>query len=762
MKSKIKFAILISLALSFILYPACKRKALEEPSPLGPSSLSIVLNVSASPNVLFAGQTRQRATITASLKKYDGVPLSDETIYFEIHDQNGNQVNMGYFEGNQAVQSKTTDGNGVVTLSYYGPLSDELTTNATLYVNATVAWEGKESISEICPVYVIREVSGIKFELSAQPNVLVAGETRGISTITAALMTAQDVPLADQTVHFEITDEQGSKLNLGYFEGNQLVVTENTDENGTVTVQYYGPLSDELDKNTTVYITAHVAWEGCEEHPSANCAIHMVKDITDASLEVTAQPNVLYAGDSRESSTVTAILTTAGGAPLAGQTIYFEIHDESGNQVNTGYFENNQMVVTKTTDASGTAAATYYGPLSDELSESTTIYIAATATRDGEDYISENASIYIIRDVTDVSLEVTAQPNVLYAGDSRESSTVTAILTTAGGAPLAGQTIYFEIHDESGNQVNTGYFENNQMVVTKTTDASGTAAATYYGPLSDELSESTTIYIAATATRDGEDYISENASLYIIRDVTDASLEVTAQPNVIVAGDSRGSSTITATLQTVGGDPLAGQTIYFEIQDESGEQVSIGYFGDHEAVKTKITDENGTAKVVYHGPLGEELTESTTVYINATATREGEEYISKSASVYIIRDFSDITLDISAHPNVIKASTSREESTIFASVEDTYGKPLANLTVHFEVQDENGSQVNIGHFGNDKIVVTKQTNEEGVASATYSGPLASEITANTTVYIAATVEYEGEDVITATTSIYIVREGSHP
>jgi len=298
MKSKIKFMIVFSLALSFILYPSCKRKALEEPSPLGPSSLSILLNVSAGPNVLFAGVTRKKTTITASLKKYNGIPLTNRTIYFEVRDTDGNRVNVGYFEGSELVKSKTTNENGVVTTSYYSPLAQELTDNAEIYIHATAAWEGKESISDMCPIYIIQDATEVTLELAAQPNVLFAGETHEASTITATLQTAGGAPLANQTVHFEITDENGDKVNIGYFEGNQLVITKVTDQNGMATATYYGPLAEDLTENTTVYISGNVAWEGCEEYPSDNCAIKIIRDVTELTLNLSANPNVLFAGES--------------------------------------------------------------------------------------------------------------------------------------------------------------------------------------------------------------------------------------------------------------------------------------------------------------------------------------------------------------------------------------------------------------------------------------------------------------------------------
>ncbi len=759
-KSKIKLTILLSLALSLIFLSSCKRKAIEEPSPFGPSSFSILLNVSASPNLLIAGETRAATTITASLKKYDGIPLSNKTIYFEIRDALGNRADVGYFEGNETVKSKVTDGNGTATVLYYGPLSQELTDNTALYIYAHVAWEGTESLSELCPLYIIQDVTLVVFGLSASPNVIFAGETRGSSTITATLKTTTDIPLTDQTVYFEITDEDGNKANIGYFDNNQLVATKVTDQNGTATTTFYGPLAEELTENTTAYITAHVAWEGCDSYPTDQCAINIVRDVTGATLELSGQPNVLFASDSRESSAITATLKTAGGSPIANQTIHFEITDEDGNQTSIGYFEDNQLVISKVTDENGMATTTYYGPLSEELTENTTVYISGSVAREGDEFLSASAAIQIIRDVTGTTLVLTAQPNVLFAGDSHESSTITATLKTVGGAPIANQTIYFEITDEDGDKANIGYFENNQLVVTKVTDDYGMATTTYYGPLEEDVTENTTVYIAGSLAAEGDQVISDTAAIYIIKDVTDATLELTAQPNVLFASDSRQTSLITATLKTVAGAPLADQTLIFEITDEDGDKLDVGYFKGHQSVVTKVTDENGIATVRYHGPLAEELTENTTVYIAATATIEGEDYTSATAPIYIIMDVTDLSLELSAHPNVLVAGTSRAASTIIAIFKTAAGAPLVGFNVIFEIHDENGSPLSVGYFEGSLSVITKETNENGIASTTYYGPLASEITGNTTVYISATVEYEGDTSITDTAAISIIRDTS--
>ncbi|HUU38980.1 MAG TPA: hypothetical protein VMW46_12355 [Candidatus Desulfaltia sp.] len=151
-----KKPVLIAISLALILFAlnSCKSDTISEPSPLGPSSIAVILNLTASPNAIIAGPyERQMATITATLKKYDGIPLAGQTVLFKIDSPRGS---LGYFEDKLDFLTKTTDANGTVQTSYYGPLYNELGREMTIYIRATVAWEGSQFISDKTPIYVIR------------------------------------------------------------------------------------------------------------------------------------------------------------------------------------------------------------------------------------------------------------------------------------------------------------------------------------------------------------------------------------------------------------------------------------------------------------------------------------------------------------------------------------------------------------------------------------------------------------------------------
>ncbi|MCK4496218.1 MAG: hypothetical protein KAU91_07695, partial [Candidatus Aminicenantes bacterium] len=243
MKNKRNIIIVFSLALILSFLPSC-RNAVEEPAPFGPSSLSILLHTSANPNVLFAGSTREVTNITASLKKFDGTSVSNINIHFEI------TPNLGHFEGNLSVITKTTDSSGLVSLSYYGPTAQELANNQTLYINAYAAWEGKEIIAELTPVYIVRDKYDLDlvFKLMADPNVLWCTSERPESLITGIFTYADGTPVVGRKVFFEILSGPGE---FSFGRTKRYAVT---DEEGIATVTYIGPTGDEIDADQFVTI----------------------------------------------------------------------------------------------------------------------------------------------------------------------------------------------------------------------------------------------------------------------------------------------------------------------------------------------------------------------------------------------------------------------------------------------------------------------------------------------------------------------------
>jgi len=155
---KMVFSISVCLALALFSLDSCKSDTVSEPSPLGPSSIGVVLDLTASPSIIVADQThRQTADITATLAKYDGIPLSDRTVLFEVVNGSGRRVDVGYLGDELSLQAVATDSNGTAKTQYTGPLRSEVKGNTDVFIRATVVWDGTQHIQDSIQIYIIRD-----------------------------------------------------------------------------------------------------------------------------------------------------------------------------------------------------------------------------------------------------------------------------------------------------------------------------------------------------------------------------------------------------------------------------------------------------------------------------------------------------------------------------------------------------------------------------------------------------------------------------
>jgi hypothetical protein len=397
----IKHIAISGLVLALVLgtLPACKRKLTEQPDPLGPSSLGIVLNLTSSVNAIFAGDQRQSTTISGVLKKFDGTPINGKTVHFQIGDAAGNKLLTppGFFDGNQTVSSRVTDSAGNVSVNYHGPLSYEIANNVDIYIWATVAWEGAQSIIASTPVQIISDPLTLRVNAIAIPNVLFAGKSRDISTINVRVLTSSSVPLGGISVFFEIMDKDGEqRLPFGFFENNNAVAEKVTDGNGSVSVVYYGPLAKELQAfNQEIQIRATASISGSYDQPSQSDGAHLllIADATLLNFKAEAYPSTLYAGTPRPESQIKT-LATYEGAPISNRKVFFTIVQ------GPGFFSGNRTMAVVITDAEGVATITYFGPTLNEVAYTQYVRILAqleTSTTDHKsppdpDYQDSSAS----------------------------------------------------------------------------------------------------------------------------------------------------------------------------------------------------------------------------------------------------------------------------------------------------------------------------------------------------------------------------------
>lgn len=271
MRLKNRFLLTLCLILSFTVITSCTRDAVEEPSPVGPSGFAISFKVSASDNVIFAGfQKRQATNITAVLRKFDGEPMAGRTVFFELRDSlNQKADGIGYFEGFGPTASKVTDGNGIVSLNYYGPTTGELRKRETIEDNnfsiaAYVAWEGPEFIYEYVPIYFVRDFSDLIFDVKVDPNVLWCSNTRPQSTIRAHFAGPDGTPLVGRKIFFEIIGGKGK------FSDGKTKTFKETGSDGYATIIYKGPTKNEMSSNeewVDIQVQPQTWWDEFCDYP---------------------------------------------------------------------------------------------------------------------------------------------------------------------------------------------------------------------------------------------------------------------------------------------------------------------------------------------------------------------------------------------------------------------------------------------------------------------------------------------------------------
>jgi hypothetical protein len=148
-----------------------------------------------------------------------------------------------------AVHSKNTDGSGTARVNYFGPLSEEVTANGMIYIRGTVAYEGAQFLSDLTPLYVIRDADEIYFDAEAIPDILYAGMTGQAAEIRAKVLMGGQ-PLKDYPVYFMVNKSQ----DLGRFSDGKRNTFALTNAEGIASVTYLGPAFYEILTNTSVTI----------------------------------------------------------------------------------------------------------------------------------------------------------------------------------------------------------------------------------------------------------------------------------------------------------------------------------------------------------------------------------------------------------------------------------------------------------------------------------------------------------------------------
>jgi hypothetical protein len=107
------------LCLLLTIVPACKRSAVEEPSPFGPASLYLSMDVVASPNVILTSDVRQTAEVRARVT-LGGEPSANQTVIFTIID------GPGEFDDYTHRTAVATNANGYAIINYVSPTKSQI------------------------------------------------------------------------------------------------------------------------------------------------------------------------------------------------------------------------------------------------------------------------------------------------------------------------------------------------------------------------------------------------------------------------------------------------------------------------------------------------------------------------------------------------------------------------------------------------------------------------------------------------------------
>jgi hypothetical protein len=138
-------------------------------------------------------------------------------------------------------------------VDYYGPLSDEIAADASVYIRATAAWEGSQFINDTAEIFLVRDSDDLSLTAKAVPDVLYAGGSGGASVIQATVLSGGQ-PAKNFPVYFLVN------MNLGKFADGKLSTVANTNDQGVATMTYIGPTAAEMSHSSeTVPIIVQVS-----------------------------------------------------------------------------------------------------------------------------------------------------------------------------------------------------------------------------------------------------------------------------------------------------------------------------------------------------------------------------------------------------------------------------------------------------------------------------------------------------------------------
>ena len=517
-------------------------------------SVATHLTLSADPPGIQADGA-QAGTITATVTDAAGDPVPGASVTLS--------ATAGLFTASQlSTVSGTTDAVGVFTATLVS------TSVGTAAVTATAG-------GLVATASIAFTPSSAGLELGAAPQSLAANGI-SVSTLTATLLGSSGAPVSGATVSFQTT--------LGSLSAASAI----TDAQGQAIVELSSAAPG------TALVTA-----GADGQTGSVSVVFV--SLAPATVNVAAAPGSLPA-DGLATTILTATVTDAQGAPLAGTTVTFST---SLGSLSTG---------SAATNAAGQASVT----LTAATAPGTADVTVTAGTVSGLTTVAFTA----------LTVAVTASAQELPA-DGRSTATITATVTSSTGTPLAGLPVGFAtplgILDSTSATTN-GAGQASVTLTAATTAGMATVTANAFG-----VSASTKVLIGQAVVR------------------------LAAAP-VNLPADGASTSTITATVQEGNGQPAAGITVSFATDLGSLSQPSA------------VTDAAGQAAVTLTA-AGSPGTAT------VTATAAG------AAGSLSVRMFA-LDVAIAASPTDLPAD-GRSVSALKATVTDASGVPVVGATVAF-------------------------------------------------------------------------------
>jgi len=133
---------------------ACERGIVKESSIIASSTAQFTFELSASPNILFATETRRDSSLIKLVVKDGGIPVKDAVVYFSV------QTGPAMFSDYSWRIAVVSNENGIASATLLGPLRSEIGVyEATVIVSAEIEATAPQAYYKEVALKVLRSAT---------------------------------------------------------------------------------------------------------------------------------------------------------------------------------------------------------------------------------------------------------------------------------------------------------------------------------------------------------------------------------------------------------------------------------------------------------------------------------------------------------------------------------------------------------------------------------------------------------------------------